>query len=340
MARAVLCLLLGAALLSGPALGQIPGNGVKTCTWWDAPKFYNCVAEGLTQVPADIPATTLTLGMSNNPGLAALHPTTPAAVFNHLTAVTILDASSNALAPSVPAAAFTRTTALQSLDLHANALTTLEAGTFDTLAALQYLYLHQNQIAALPVAIFDKLLALKELDLSHNRIAALPPAIFDKLAKLEVLNLRGNLITAIAPVPLPTFGAALSLHTLDLYNNRIPSFDTRVWDALTHLQFLTLSGQGLDETQVGVIEEGMYSCDGRPGLSRAVHFGPYQGDSDWLQKCGASNCVSHCVKPGTGPAKKCGVCCDAGPDPPPNSPCYAGHAHNCSICERHPQEWP
>jgi hypothetical protein len=337
MVRFAFYAVVVASLLGGSARGQIPGHGLKTCTWWDSTKFYNCVGDSLSAVPSDIPAGTLTLGMSDNPALAAIAPAT---VFNHLTALKILDASSNALAPSVPAAAFALTAALESLDLHGNALTTLLPATFDALASLEYLYLQRNQIAALPAGIFDKLTSLKELDLSYNRLGALPAGAFDKLLKLEVLNLRGNLLTAIAPVPVPTFGAALALHTLDLYDNAIPAFDTRAWDALAHLQFLTLSGQRAGATRVEVIEEDLYSCDGRPGLSRAIHFGPYQGESEWLQKCNASSCVGHCVLPGMGPEKKCGVCCDAGPNPLPGTPCYAGHVHNCSICARDPQAWP
>ena len=63
-----------------------------------------------------------------------------------------------------------------------------------------------------------------------RRAALRPPARSTSWLELEVLNLRGKLLTATTPVPVPTFCAALALHTLDLYDNAIPAFDIRVWD--------------------------------------------------------------------------------------------------------------
>merc|ERR1712100_460457 len=88
---------------------------------------------------------------------------------------------------------------------------------------------------------------------------------------------------------------------------------------------------------VAVMEEDIVSCDGRPGLSKAVHFGPYnpQTYTEWLSLCGFSSggCTSHCIT--TTATSVCPLPAASVPNSGPRyAPCKGelAHDHHCSFC--------
>lgn len=342
----VLCVLAGSGWLTAgvPDRADVPLSG-KECTWWAQALFYDCNYKDMAAIPADIDATARTLALAHNrlAGTLQKNDWTPGCCG----AVRILDLSNNALS-TLKADAFDELPQLTSLDLSDNALTSLNPGgaagltALASLGELRSLSVRGNRISSIAEADFAGMPKLERLDLGGNRIAALPAAAFDRLGALQWLSLRGN---ALSAVPLGTFTKELALRTLDLYDNAIPHFDTRTWDALAHLEKLSVSRS--NSSAVGVLARDLVSCDGRPGLSRAIHFGPYNpaATDRWFKMCegeadGHTPCENHCVSPTAVVRNVCRDYCANGTSLDPQcSPClvntngtHVGHRAKCSIC--------
>ena len=261
-----------------------------------------------------------------------------AAVMGRTAGLLQLDLSGNSLT-ALEADALQNLPKLVRLDLSANEIASVHSNAFDHVPDLRTLSLRGNRLAAVDVTMFAKLVKLERLDLGDNLLTSLPAGAaggaFDGVAKLQWLSLRGNAITEI---PLQTFNRPLELRSLDLFDNAIPRFDTRTWDNLTHLEVLRLSNA--TQADVGVVEEDIVSCDGRPGLTKAIHFGPYNREDydKWLQQCGIEPgaCFSHCITPVT--RNVCANTCAPGTSLRQTArlcrACFGklAHDHHCSMC--------
>jgi hypothetical protein len=220
-----------------------------TCTWVHGTKKYLCDYQNLTQIPTDIPADTVVLGLSRN-----IIEHVPANAFKDLHDLRIVDLSGNYL-KTISTSAFNSTSKIEILDLHNN---TLAAGLEDTiflpLNKLQYLHMHQNKLTTLLTSANKSLLthlpALTYLDLSENRLTTVPSTVFKAVngttafnPKLHTINLRRNQIQYIEPL---TFDANTVLQSIDLYANGIEEETGGTYKHLEDVELQYLA-QGKDE---------------------------------------------------------------------------------------------
>ncbi|XP_059125457.1 platelet glycoprotein Ib alpha chain-like [Peromyscus eremicus] len=181
----------------------------------------NCENQGLTALPADLPADTGILHMGKNK-LGAFS-TASLAHFTHLTQLDLdeceltslqtdeklskldnLKLSHNNLRslPSLGQAL----PALTILDISFNQLESLSPGVLEGLSQLQELYLQNNNLRSLSPGLFMFTTKLNKLNLANNKLRELPPGLLDGLEELDTLYLQGNWLRT---VPKGFFGTLL-----------------------------------------------------------------------------------------------------------------------------------
>ncbi|ROL50987.1 Leucine-rich repeat-containing protein 66 [Anabarilius grahami] len=213
----------------------------------------NCSSLGLTTIPTRIPATAVSLNLSNN-ALRSLAPLS----FGHVKLMGLqhLWVGSNALESLSMILkkdqSGTRTLSsgeqectswasdLQLLSAERNHLKHLPKG-LGCMKSLQILQLSYNQISKIGLTDLDNCSYLKELHLQHNSITSIHPHAFIDLKQLQVLDLSFNLLVTI---PVPAYQSLRNLNALvDVSFNRWKcdcnlqtlrrwiSFDTEMGDA-------------------------------------------------------------------------------------------------------------
>ncbi|XP_076398878.1 platelet glycoprotein Ib alpha chain-like [Peromyscus maniculatus bairdii] len=181
----------------------------------------NCENQGLTALPADLPADTGILHMGKNK-LGAFS-TASLAHFTHLTQLDLdeceltslqtdeklskldnLKLSHNNLQslPSLGRAL----PALTILDISFNQLESLSPRVLEGLSQLQELYLQNNKLRSLSPGLFMFTTKLNKLNLANNKLGELPPGLLDGLEDLDTLYLQGNQLRTI---PKGFFGTLL-----------------------------------------------------------------------------------------------------------------------------------
>ncbi|XP_051730574.1 uncharacterized protein LOC127502083 isoform X2 [Ctenopharyngodon idella] len=200
----------------------------------------NCSSLGLTTIPTRIPATAVSLNLSNN-ALRSLAPLS----FGHVKLMGLqhLWVGSNALESlsmilkKDRSGTRTRSSGeqectswasdLQLLSAERNHLKHLPKG-LGCMKSLQILQLSYNQISKIGLSDLDNCSYLKELHLQHNSITSIHPHAFIDLKQLQVLDLSYNLLVTI---PVPAYQSLRNLNALvDVSFNR--------WKCDCHLQTL------------------------------------------------------------------------------------------------------
>ncbi|XP_016144022.1 leucine-rich repeat-containing protein 66-like [Sinocyclocheilus grahami] len=189
----------------------------------------NCSSLGLTEIPTRIPATAVSLNISNN-ALRSLAPLS----FGHVKLKGLLHlwVGSNALESLsliLKGRSGTRTLSsgeqectswapdLQLLSAERNHLKHLPKG-LGCMKSLQFLQLSYNQISKIGLTDLDNCIDLKELHLQHNSIISIHPHAFIDLKQLQVLDLSYNRLVTI---PVPAYQSLRKLNTLvDVSFNR------------------------------------------------------------------------------------------------------------------------
>ncbi|KAL6039550.1 hypothetical protein STEG23_002357 [Scotinomys teguina] len=181
----------------------------------------NCENQGLTALPADLPADTGILLLAKNK--LGTFSTASLVHFTHLTKLVLeectltslqaherllkledLDLSHNNLQslPSLGRAL----PALTILDLSFNQLESLSPGVLEGLSQLQELYLQNNNLRSLPPGLLVSTTKLNKLNLANNKLRELPPGLLDGPEDLDTLYLQGNWLRTI---PKGFFGTLL-----------------------------------------------------------------------------------------------------------------------------------
>ncbi|XP_037056808.1 platelet glycoprotein Ib alpha chain-like [Peromyscus leucopus] len=169
----------------------------------------NCENQGLTALPADLPADTGILHMGKNK-LGAFS-TASLAHFTHLT----------------------------QLDLDECELTSLQ--TDEKLSKLDNLKLSHNNLQSLP-SLGRALPALTILDISFNQLESLSPGVLEGLSQLQELYLQNNNLRSLSP---GLFMFTTKLNKLNLANNKMCELPTGLLDGLEDLDTLYLQGNRL-----------------------------------------------------------------------------------------------
>ncbi|XP_077980182.1 uncharacterized protein LOC144435462 [Glandiceps talaboti] len=225
-------------LIRGKSCEQLP---IRTVCKFD--KFtVDCSHKSLREVPQGLPQSTKVLILSHN------------------TLPRIIDNSFKSL-PN-----------LEYVDLSYNSISRIEDNAFDSTPRLQTLLLSHNEIGrSLTSRVFSPLKNLTMLDLAHNRMESMPAGMLTEasrlqylsvaenrlesidlskdlsLLKLEVLNfsknsiagLRRNQFTGLRKTPL---------NVLDLSFNKITYIENGVFDSITSLKTLNVSGSFPENT--------------------------------------------------------------------------------------------
>ncbi|KAM7538096.1 hypothetical protein Aperf_G00000079062 [Anoplocephala perfoliata] len=145
---------------------------------------------------------------------------------------------------------------LKIINIENTALENLEQGLFDRLSlrSLTEIHLrgnHKLSSKGFGVSVFSSLPQLETLDLESNQIELLdfvrwgfPPIAKDKSpSRITTLNLSNNSLTFIRP---GTFNLFPFLQSLSLADNRLSSLSSDVFEGLTSLKRLDLSGNLLN----------------------------------------------------------------------------------------------
>ncbi|KTF76063.1 hypothetical protein cypCar_00041260, partial [Cyprinus carpio] len=225
----------------------------------------NCSSLGLTEVPTHIPATAVSLNISNN-ALRSLAPLSFGHVklkgllhlwvgSNALESLSLIlkrDRSGTRTLSSGEQECMSWAPDLQLLSAERNHLNHLPKGMchmsiyislsgLGCMKSLQILQLSYNQISKIGLTDLDNCIHLKELHLQHNSIISIHPQAFIDLKQLQVLDLSYNLLVTI---PVPAYQSLRSLNALvNVSFNRWKcdcnlqtlrrwiSFDTEIGDA-------------------------------------------------------------------------------------------------------------
>ncbi|XP_067239789.1 uncharacterized protein [Chanodichthys erythropterus] len=213
----------------------------------------NCSSLGLTTIPTRIPATAVSLNLSNN-ALLSLAPLS----FGHVKLMGLLhlwvgrnaleslsmilkkDRSGTRTLTSGEQECTSWASNLQLLSAERNHLKHLPKG-LGCMKSLQILQLSYNQISKIGLTDLDNCSHLKEIHLQHNNIISIHPHAFIDLKQLQVLDLSYNLLVTI---PVPAYQSLRNLNALvDVSFNRWKcdcnlqtlrkwiSFDTEMGDA-------------------------------------------------------------------------------------------------------------
>ncbi|XP_039548030.1 uncharacterized protein LOC120493475 isoform X2 [Pimephales promelas] len=190
----------------------------------------NCSSLGLTTTPTRIPATAVSLNLSNN-ALRSLAPLSFGQVkligllhlwvgSNALESLSLIlkkDWSDTRTLSSGEQECTSWASDLQLLSAERNHLKRLPKG-LGCMKSLQILQLSYNQISNIGLTDLDKCSNLKELHLQHNSITSIHPNAFIDLKQLQVLDLSYNLLVTI---PVPAYKSLWYLNALvDVSFNR------------------------------------------------------------------------------------------------------------------------
>ncbi|XP_056115768.1 uncharacterized protein LOC130091741 [Rhinichthys klamathensis goyatoka] len=190
----------------------------------------NCSSLGLTTTPTRIPATAVSLNLSNN-ALRSLAPLSFGQVklmgllhlwvgSNALESLSLIlkkDWSGTRTLSSGEQECTSWASDLQLLSAERNHLKHLPKG-LGCMKSLQILQLSYNQISKIGLTDLDNCSYLKELHLQHNSITSIHPNAFIDLKQLQVLDLSYNLLVTI---PVPAYQSLWYLNALvDVSFNR------------------------------------------------------------------------------------------------------------------------
>ncbi|XDV42050.1 hypothetical protein PO909_010802 [Leuciscus waleckii] len=190
----------------------------------------NCSSLGLTTTPTRIPATAVSLNLSNN-ALRSLAPLSFGQVklmgllhlwvgSNALESLSLIlkkDRSGTRTLSSGEQECTSWASDLQLLSAERNHLKHLPKG-LGCMKSLQILQLSYNQISKIGLTDLDNCSYLKELHLQHNNITSIHPNAFVDLKQLQVLDLSYNLLVTI---PVPAYQSLRYLNALvDVSFNR------------------------------------------------------------------------------------------------------------------------
>ncbi|XP_075406027.1 leucine-rich repeats and immunoglobulin-like domains protein 1 [Tenrec ecaudatus] len=257
----LLLLLLRAEPATAAAGHRAPCAAACTC----AGDSLDCGGRGLTALPRDLPAWTLSLNLSYNklseidpadfvdfPNLREVYLSN-----NELTAIPSLGAASSHIVSlflqhnkirSVERWRLEAYLSLEVLDLSVNNITEVRSGCFPPGLRIKELNLASNRIGTLELGAFDGLSrSLLTLRLSKNRIAQLPMKAF-KLPRLTQLDLTRNRIRLIEGL---TFQGLDSLEVLKLQRNAISKLTDGAFWGLSNMHALHLEYNSLTEVNSG-----------------------------------------------------------------------------------------
>ena len=168
-------------------------------------KYYR-VCQGLTSIPADIPAEAREVRIYGN----TIH-TLRANDFSQLSQCTVLYLDYNDI-QEIQVGAFTGLTALEFLDLDYNKISRIEPGAFSGLTALRELHLDNNVISEIQAGLFTGLTALDRLHLHLNDIRHIEPGAFSGLTTLTYLRLHHNALTTLPWTIFSSVGNSGNIH--------------------------------------------------------------------------------------------------------------------------------
>ncbi|KAM5149492.1 platelet glycoprotein Ib alpha chain [Callospermophilus lateralis] len=172
----------------------------------------NCEKRNLTMLPADLPADTAILHLSEN-----LLVTFSTASLVPLTRLTQLYLDTNQLSslqtdgmlPLLETLVISHNElkslpflgqalpALTTLDVSFNQLALLSPGALNGLSKLQELYLQHNKLKTLPPGLLETTTQLQKLNLANNKLSELPPGLLNGLEELDTLYLQANWLYTI-----------------------------------------------------------------------------------------------------------------------------------------------
>ena len=159
----------------------------------------------------------------------------------------LLNVSANVISTLEPQS-FAGLASLTVLDLSANRLTRLTPGLFAELPSLATLLLSGNRIQTVAPGAFDYLIRLTDLHLDDNNLGHVPTAALSSLsANLESLHLAKNMIDTLDE---GAFRPLVRLQLLRLNDNSLARLDPFAFDTLDNLEWLDLSFNRLDGTQL------------------------------------------------------------------------------------------
>uniref|UniRef100_A0A8C9SPD8 Leucine rich repeats and immunoglobulin like domains 1 n=1 Tax=Scleropages formosus TaxID=113540 RepID=A0A8C9SPD8_SCLFO len=270
--------------------GRAPASGAScaaNCSC-SASSVVDCSGAGLTDIPRDLPAHTVSLNLSHNKlrtvdasALATLPNLRELRLgYNELTSVPSLGAASPNIA---------------SLYLHHNKIQSIEFKQLKDLSSLETLDLSNNEISEVRVSCFPAGLRIKDLYLASNKISYLEMGAFNNLSSsLQILRLSRNRLTHL---PVKAFQLP-RLTQLELNRNRL-----RLIEGLTFQGLGTLEVLKLQRNNISKLTDGAFW-----GLAKmkALHLdynsltevnsGSLYGLSSLLQLFLSNNSISH-IKP-------------------------------------------
>ncbi|XP_076811152.1 uncharacterized protein LOC143454780 [Clavelina lepadiformis] len=197
----------------------------------------DCSNEDLSEVPDNMPLTSVWLSLDNNQ-LTGLQATD----FHRTMSLQRLFLSNNGIA-NIENATLHELHELKELDLHGNNIQFLPSVLFQNLTDLESLRLDSNWIQELDENIFKELYNLLLLDLSNNNIHELKENVFDELTRLQRLVLSHNSIGIIAPA---TMAPLQQLDTLYMGNNPYVTLNPLLLNDLPLLCNLEVNGMRVD----------------------------------------------------------------------------------------------
>ncbi|XP_068956895.1 reticulon-4 receptor [Petaurus breviceps papuanus] len=229
------------------------------CVCYSEPKITtSCQQQGLTAIPAAIPAQSQRIFLHNNRitqvGASSfrscrnmtilwLHSNAISAIeataFAGLDKLEELDVSDNVNLRAIGPATFRGLRRLHTLHLDRCGLLELAPGLFRGLSSLQYLYLQDNNLQALPDDAFLDLANLTYLFLHGNGIRNLSENVFRGLVSLDRLLLHQNQVSRVHPRAFHDLGKVMTLY---LFNNNLTVLAGETMSPLASLQYLRLNG--------------------------------------------------------------------------------------------------
>ncbi|MBN3311145.1 LRIG1 protein, partial [Amia calva] len=231
-------LIASAEPLAGPGLARaVPCARNCTCTG----DLVDCSHMGLTGTPADLPAHTASLNLSNNK-LTAIDQATLSKLAN-LREVH-LDHNALTSIPSLGAAS----SKIISLYVHHNKIQRIEANQLKAYTSLETLDLNSNDITEIRSTCFPSGLQIKDLYLGSNRISTIEPNAFDSLSRsLQSLRLSKNKITQL---PVKAFQLPQLTH-LELNRNKLRLIEGLTFQGLDNLEVLKLQRNNISKLTDG-----------------------------------------------------------------------------------------
>ena len=147
---------------------------------------------------------------------------------------------------------------LKTIFLNINKISTISSENFENITGLETIYISSNELAAFDVSkrLSSGLINFERLHLSNNMLQELE-LISDDFPNLNDLELINNDLTK-----MPTFrGMFLKLESLKLGGNKINSTSSEIFENITHLKTLDLSGNELTEFELMKSDSGIDGLD-------------------------------------------------------------------------------